>query len=144
MGKTKTVKRQVRKPKRMTPWLGLPKNFNPSEFEGFVYLITCLKTNKKYIGRKYFWKGRPRKKARKESDWQYYKSSSLDLIRDIELSGIESFRFEILTVCKTRAETNYTEIREQFIRDVLYSLLPSGEYEYYNGCVLNRYYRRTK
>ncbi len=43
---------------------------------GFVYLITNLKNNRQYIGRKYFWQFRtPRGKKRKvksESDWKKY------------------------------------------------------------------------
>lgn len=119
-------------------------------FEGFVYLVVNLLTNRKYIGRKYFWaktrkkvKGRKNRKLTvKESDWRSYKSSSDDLKADIAKYGEASFQFTILEMFKTRAQTNYAEIRQQFIRDVLYSKLDSGDFAYYNTNILGRYYRR--
>jgi hypothetical protein len=135
------VRKRTKRPQ--TCWIGLPKGFHPLGYEGFCYLVVNTLTQRKYIGRKYFWKGRPRKKGRKESDWEYYRSSSDELRADIEELGIENFKFYILSLHKTRGECNYTEIKEQFSRDVLYSKLPSGEYEYYNGCIMHRFYRRT-
>ena len=142
-----------KKIKVLTNWTGLPDNFKIEEYEGFVYLIVNTLTDKKYIGRKYFWSitkkkvaGQKRRKvSKKESDWKYYKSSSKDLKKDIKEFGVENFTFKILSLQKTRGMTNYTETKEQFTRDVLYSLLPDGEYEYYNSNILSRYYRlRTK
>lgn len=137
------------KVKTLTNWTGLPKDFNPEEFEGFVYLICNVLTTKSYVGRKYLWartrkkiKGRKRKKrCVKESDWRSYKSSSDDLKRDIEKFGVENFTFLILSIHKTRAQTNYEEVRQFFLRDVLHSKLPNGEYAYMNGNILGRYFR---
>ena len=56
-------------------------NIAPEEYQGFVYQITELDTNKKYIGKKNFWKPKtlPITKTRKrrvrtriESDWRQY------------------------------------------------------------------------
>ncbi len=135
--------------KVLTNWTGIPKDFSPEGLEGFVYLIVNTLTDKKYIGKKFFWskrrlkvKGKKRRKIRiTESDWKYYKSSSLDLKADIEEFKEENFTFTILSLHKTRGATNYTEVKEQFIRDVLYSKI-NGDYEYYNTNILGRYYRR--
>ena len=73
------------------------------------------------------------KKVRKKirgavsSDWQAYFGSSDQLNKDIELLGREKFRREILYYCRSKAELNYVEAREQFSRKVLESDL------YYNG-----------
>jgi hypothetical protein len=135
--------------KRLTDWIGIDAGFTPVGLSGFVYLVVNLLTNQKYIGKKYFSsrlrKKIPGKKRRKlcikESDWRYYKSSSDDLKADIAKYGEASFQFTILETFKTRAQVNYAEIRWLFVKDVLYSRLPSGEFEFYNKCILNRYYR---
>lgn len=138
------------KKKVLTKWLGLPRNFKIEEYEGFVYQIVNTLTDTKYIGRKYFWsitkrkvKGKKNRKiTKKESDWKYYESSCLELKEDIKKYGKKNFKFRILSLHKTRGQTNYEEVKQQFIKDVLYSKLENGEYEYYNMNILNRYYRR--
>ncbi len=73
------------------------------------------------------------KKVRKKirgavgSDWQDYYGSSDLLLKDIERLGKDHFRREILYYCKSKAELNYVEAREQFSRKVLESD------QYYNG-----------
>ena len=71
-------------------WLFNGKEFDPTEFDfkdlvGFVYCITDLTNNKKYIGKKNFWstnrlkplKGKTRKRVvKKESDWIKYHGSN--------------------------------------------------------------------
>ena len=129
-------------------WIGLPENFNYEEYAGFVYLITNLITNRKYIGRKYFSsttrkkvEGRKNRKITiKESDWKSYNSSCKDLKEDIEFLGIDNFSFRILSVHKTKGETNYEEVAQQFKRDVLKSVLSCGTREYYNSNILSRYF----
>lgn len=135
--------------KVLTDWMNLPTDFCPTEYAGFVYLVVNTLTKQQYVGKKFFWsktkvkvKGSTRRKLKtKESDWRYYKSSSDELKADIASFGLDVFEFSILSLHKTRAETNYTEVKEQFVRDVLNATLPNGEYEYLNKCILNRYYR---
>ena len=73
------------------------------------------------------------KKVRKKirgavaSDWQDYYGSSDALAKDIERLGRDRFRREILYYCRSKAECNYIEAREQFSRRVLESD------RYYNG-----------
>ena len=114
----------------------------PEDCIGFVYLITNLSNDRKYIGKKLakFSKttyktvklkngNKKRKKIRGkiESDWRSYYGSSTELSKDIELLGPDNFRREILYYCKSKAECSYVEAREQFNRKVLESK------EYYNG-----------
>ena len=112
----------------------------PEEYQGFVYQITELRTNKKYIGKKNFWKPKilPINKTRKrrvrtrvESDWKTYFSSSSQIQKLVEESGEEKFKREILKLCKTKGEMSYYEAKLQFENNVLF------RDDYYNefiGC----------
>ena len=114
----------------------------PEECVGFVYIITNTVSGRMYVGKKLarFKTTRYRmhtqkngKKVRKKirgavaSDWMDYYGSSDQLTRDIETLGRDRFRREILYYCKSKAELNYVEAREQFARKVLESD------QYYNG-----------
>lgn len=132
-------------------WEGLPNNLDLNQYKGFVYMITNTKTQKKYIGKKFFWhtkrikvKGRKnRKKQIKESDWRYYKSSSSDLKNDIKYLGIKNFKFEVLILCKTEKELTFEETRQLFINNVLSSKLPENkEFEFYNDNILGKFFRK--
>lgn len=115
---------------------GNPVEQLPEDCAGFVYIITNLQSQRKYIGKKLakFRKTRQRvvkfkngnKRKRKirtqvESDWRDYYGSSPELLRDIELLGSQNFSREILYFCKTRAQCSYLEAKEQFVRQVLES-----------------------
>ena len=114
----------------------------PEECVGFVYIITNIVSGRMYVGKKLarFKTTRYKmhtqkngKKIRKKirgavaSDWQEYYGSSDQLNRDVESLGRDQFRREILYYCKSKAECNYVEAREQFSRRVLESD------QYYNG-----------
>ena len=122
----------------MNTWtyLNKPVNELPDDVVGFVYLITNLTTNKKYIGKKLakFSKTRykmvtqkngkrVRKKIRSkiDSDWLTYYGSSQALTADIEIQGKYMFRREILRMCYSKAECSYWEAKEQFYNGVLES-----------------------
>jgi len=99
------------------------------EYYGFVYLITDLTNDKKYIGKKFFWstkklpplKGKKNKRIqKKESDWKDYYGSSEEVKRLVEESGSSRFKREILKKCKTRGELSYVEAKLQFDNDVLF------------------------
>lgn len=123
--------------------------FNGSVFEsedingffGFVYCITNLLNDRKYIGRKYFFtdrrnpKGKGKRRIRKESDWKDYYGSSEELKADVEKHGKENFRRVILSLHKTKGSVNYTEIAEQVKRDVIFNDF------YYNASIGGKYYR---
>lgn len=127
-------------------WLYEGKEFEleeSSELIGFVYLITDLSNNKKYIGKKNFWsirklpplKGQKRKRTvKKESDWKTYYGSSEEVKLLVEQSSAERFKREIIRLCSSKGEMSYYEAKEQFDRDVLLSD------EYYNafiGCKIH-------
>lgn len=122
----------------------------PDDCVGFVYLITNLSNNKKYIGKKLskFSKSKTKtittkagiKKKKKirfkeESDWQSYWSSSEELKKDVESLGESSFRREILHFCKSKGGLSYMELREQVDRRVLESE------DYYNGIIQVRIHK---
>jgi hypothetical protein len=114
----------------------------PEDCVGFVYIITSTVSGRMYVGKKLarFKTTRYKmhtqkngKKVRKKirgavaSDWQDYYGSSDQLNRDVESIGRDQFRREILYYCRSKAECNYIEAREQFARKVLESD------QYYNG-----------
>jgi hypothetical protein len=95
------------------------------KYLAFVYLITNIESNKKYIGLKTTKskktkqvKGK-KKRFTVESDWRDYWSSSEELKNDIELLGKDSFKREILYFCLNKGTANYLEAREQFDKRVL-------------------------
>ncbi len=115
----------------------------PKEYMGFVYLITDLVANKKYVGKKLFWnkrklkplKGKTRRRIQVvESDWKNYYGSNGELQLIVETSDAERFEREILHLCTKKGIMSYLEAREQFDRNVLLSD------EYYNnfiGCKIH-------
>ena len=110
----------------------------PKGMEGFVYIITNLTNNKKYIGKKHFWtRQKDRKTGRrktKESDWQSYWGSCDLLIEDVKLLGKDKFLREILYLCPHKKSMSYYETYEQFIRNVLLSE------EYYNTNIEGKFF----
>lgn len=108
------------------PWTFDGEPFDDEDargFAGFVYLITNTVTGKKYVGRKYFERVRKqrgkKRRARSESDWKNYYSSSEKLKTEVEEVGKSMFKREILSIHVTRGMVNFSEIVEQFNRNVL-------------------------
>jgi len=115
----------------------------PEEYQGFVYQITELDTDKKYIGKKFFWKPKTlpitktrkrRVKTRVESDWRTYYGSSSEVQMLVEKNGGENFKREILRLCKTKGECSYYEAKLQFQYDVL---LRDDYYNEFIGCKIH-------
>ena len=110
----------------------------PETAYGFIYMITNLVTDKKYIGKKQMvskrtrppLKGKKRKRIEfVESDWKTYVSSSNELVNDMQKIGKEKFKFEILRFCHNKSQLAYYEAKEQFDREVLL------KEDYYNGMI---------
>lgn len=107
----------------------------PEGYTCFVYLITCIPTNRKYIGKKLFkftrssQKKGKRVKKQVDSDWKEYYGSNKELNQHVEVLGKENFKREILYLCKTKGQASYYEAKEQFLRDVLMTE------DYYNGWI---------
>jgi hypothetical protein len=114
------------------------------EWVGFVYLLTDLENEKKYVGKKNFWstrrlpplKGKTRRRTKKtESNWGDYYGSSEEIGLLVENSGRSRFRREILHLCESKGVMSYLELKEQMDRQVLL------DDEYYNGIVQVKIHR---
>ena len=121
-------------------WLYNNESFEeiPEGIVGYVYLITNLTNNRKYIGKKNFYfsktkqvKGK-KKRTKVESDWRVYYGSNKELCADVEKIGKENFKREILRLCKTKGEFGYFEAKMQFENNVLESD------EWYNSFIMVR------
>ena len=92
---------------------------------GFVYMITHLKTGRKYIGKKFFTKSKTKqvkgkkKRSRVSSDWITYWGSNKKLQEEVKENGEDQYVREILHLCKTRSECSYWETWEIFSRHAL-------------------------
>jgi hypothetical protein len=110
----------------------------PKGMEGFVYIITNLTNNKKYIGKKHFWTRQKNKKTGRrkteESDWKNYFGSCDELKEDVKKIGKEHFLREILYLCPHKKSMSYYETYEQFNRNVLLSE------DYYNTNIGGTFY----
>ena len=109
-------------------WLYHNKEFTGEEIGehfGMVYLITNIKTGRKYVGKKFFTKAARRqvkgksKKVRVASDWEKYFGSNKVIQEEVKTLGEEVFKREILHLCKSRSECAYWETWEIFNRDAL-------------------------
>ena len=114
---------------------------------GFIYKITNLTNDKKYIGKKQCQsiRKRPPLKGKKnkrrevvETDWKSYTSSSNQLNKDLEVLGKDSFKFKILRWCDSKWELSYHEAKLQFEEEVLL------KDDYYNGIINLRIGKRRK
>jgi hypothetical protein len=110
----------------------------PEDCEAFVYLITNLTNDKKYVGKKLAkfkttkppLKGKKNKRrGTKESDWRTYWGSNDHLKADVIELGEDKFTREILQYCASRGIASYVEAEEQFKRKVLLTD------DYYNGII---------
>ena len=115
-----------------------PKDFSPEVMYGFIYQITNTENDRKYIGKKFFWKKKTlpitksrkrRKKLLVESDWRTYCGSSKYLVEDIEKIGLNKFDREILYIGTMKGELAYIEAKLQFENEVLL------RDDYYNGII---------
>ncbi len=133
-------------------WYYEQKEFTdtPDNFAGFVYLITDLSNQRKYVGKKLFHRSKilPKnsKRARRsrqtvDSDWRTYCGSSKAVSELVEEFGLDRFKREIIRLCVTKGEMSYYETKEQIEREVLFSD------EYYNefiGCKIHaRHVRKS-
>jgi len=136
----------------MSDWMFNGVKFTSEHIEdnyGFVYQITDLSNNKKYIGKKFFWnkkklaplKGKKNKRNKiVESDWQDYFGSNEEIKQIVEQAGHQRFQREILVLCKSKGECSYVEAKLQFEREVL---LKDDFYNSFIGVKLHRNHVKT-
>lgn len=109
---------------------------------GFVYIITNNITDRRYIGKKFFWTtkrrqvNKKRKSYKVESDWRAYWSSSDELKADVVEFGEAAFSREIIHLCPNKGTTNYLEAKEQFVRCVL-----EDKDKWYNSWIMVKVHR---
>jgi hypothetical protein len=119
------------------PWIFNDTIFYSSsicDYSSFVYIITNILTNRKYIGKKCFHSIRKVKGKRKKcfSDWEKYYGSNDTLKQDVKEFGADNFKREIIYLCSNKAEASYLEAKLQFENDVLLSD------NWYNGWIMCR------
>ena len=120
-----------------------PYDETPDEYQGFVYVITELDTDKKYLGKKNFWRPKTlpknskrnrRVKTRVESDWREYYGSNKELQLLVESRGESNYKREIIRLCRTKGEMSYFEAKAQFDNGVLFS---DKWYNEFIGCKIH-------
>jgi len=126
------------------PWRFNGEIFESSDIQdnfGFVYLISCNKTDRKYWGRKYFWAFRTRRPSYKlaiaESDWKKYWGSNKPLLELLKTEPKENFTREILMVAPSKKLLTYYETQALFIHRVL-----EEPDLYFNDNILGKFYRK--
>lgn len=131
------------------PWQyhGNPIESFDSKTQGFVYVLECRLTGRKYIGKKNSWfvkvsqktitnkKGEKKKKKIRtpvESDWKEYYGSSAELTEYISKVGKINIKRTILYMCSSKSEMSYYEAYEQFVNHALISN------DYFNSWIMVR------
>jgi hypothetical protein len=111
------------------------------DYVGFVYCITNVIDNRKYIGKKLLkFKRTKMVKGKKkrfliDSDWKKYWGSNKHLIEDVRELSEDNFIREILVLCKSKGECNYFESKYQFDLKVLESD------DYYNEWIVSKIHK---
>ena len=116
----------------------------PAKAAGFIYILTYLPTNQKYIGRKLLTKAHRRQKNKKiirtrvESDWREYWSSSPDVKTIIDQEGgTHNFTREVLVFAPMKGQLNYLE--EKF----LYGVCALESENWLNSNIRSKMYKRN-
>jgi len=108
----------------------------------FLYVITNLENNMRYVGKKQLYSTRSlpplkgfkrRRIIVKESDWLTYWSSSESLKSDIRRLGHHQFKREILMFFMNKQECNFAEL----VYSIKHNVLEDG---WYNKNIERRYY----
>jgi hypothetical protein len=115
------------------------ESFDPSQYEGYIYITTNLETGRSYIGKKNFFhknniklgkkelaalpitRGRTKttKLVVKSSDWKTYYGSAQEIKEDLKKYSKDKFIRGILKLCKSKKELTYFECKYLFQYGVL-------------------------
>ena len=110
-----------------------------SDNVGFVYVITNVTNNKRYVGKKSFTKSKTyqknkkKKKTRVASDWITYTGSN-DQLNEDSKNG-DQVKKEIIHLCKSKGFLSYFETKEILVRDCL---LSDNFYNFWVSCKIRR------
>ena len=133
------------------------ENFDPSQYEGYIYMTTNLETGRSYIGKKNFFhktnvklgkkelaalpitRGRTKqtKLVVKSSDWKTYYGSSQEIKEDLKKYPKDKFVRVILKLCKTKKELTYFECKYLFQYGVL-----EDSTKWINDNILGKFYSK--
>ena len=131
-------------------WLYKDKVINcidlmPQDVFGFIYQVTYLPTNEKYLGKKFVYfnkklpplKGFKRKrKISIESDWKKYYGSHDKIKSLLKENKHDDFKREILEFAFNKKQLTYLETKYLFKRKVLENT------EYINDNILGKFFRK--
>jgi hypothetical protein len=115
------------------------ESFDPSQYEGYIYITTFLNLNRSYIGKKNFFhttnvklgkkelaalpvtrgKKPSKKQVRKESDWKTYYGSSAEVKELLKTEPKDSIVRGVLRLCKSKKSLTYYENKYLFQYGVL-------------------------
>jgi hypothetical protein len=115
------------------------ESFDPTQYEGYIYMTTNLETGRSYIGKKNFFhknniklgkkelaalpitRGRTKttKLVVKSSDWKTYYGSAQEIKEDLKKYPKDKFVRVILRLCKSKKELTYFECKYLFQYGVL-------------------------
>jgi len=129
----------------------------PDNTYGFVYKITHLPTNKKYIGKKILFFTRKVKLTKKdllefegvvgrrpayklavkESDWKTYWGSNKEILELVKTEPADNWEREILAAADCKKLLTYYETKFQMI----YQVLEKPE-EFWNDNILGKFYTK--
>jgi hypothetical protein len=113
--------------------------FDPSQYEGYIYMTTNLETSRSYIGKKNFFHKTNKKLSKKEvialpvtrgrtkqtklvikpSDWKTYYGSAQEIKENLKNYPKDKFVRVILKLCKSKKELTYYENKYLFQYGVL-------------------------
>jgi hypothetical protein len=127
------------KPVTLVEGLINDENFDPSQYEGYIYMTTFLNLDCSYIGKKNFFhttnvklgkkelialpvtrgKKPSKKQVIKESDWKTYYGSSSKVKELLKTEPKDSIVRSVLRLCKSKKELTYYENKYLFQYGVL-------------------------
>lgn len=130
---------------------------------GFIYEVTHIPTNKKYLGKKVLYFERNKKLGKKEleilreerqlkgmrgktplkrkviteSDWQTYYGSQKEILELVKNGKQDDFKREILQYVSNKKQLTYFECKFLFIKEVL-----EKSNSYINDNILGKFFRK--
>ena len=133
------------------------ENFDPSQYEGYIYMTTFLNLNRSYIGKKNFFHTNNVKLGKKElaalpvtrgrtkqtklvvkpSDWKTYYGSSSEVKELLKTEPKDSIVRSMLRLCKSKKELTYFECKYLFQYGVL-----EDSSKWINDNILGKFYTK--
>lgn len=103
------------------------EHLDTEKYVGFVYIITNLVEQRKYIGSKKY-----KIKRKKDGEWKSYTGSCTELNNDIKKYGKDKFTFKVVKQYSRMVEVKYNEAKMIIEVDAIFRK------DYYNQMVMLR------